>query len=75
MKVPDGMSAFTVCPKNLRTSLCGKRKLEIYERLARYYKKKDLIDMCDAFQINYNPTANKIDLAMLIVKNRPNIEF
>lgn len=72
MSLSKGMSAFTLDPVKLRLSLCGRRKLEPYEKLVKYYKKQELLDLCEVFRIKHSEKAKKIDLALLIIEKRPN---
>jgi len=55
-------------PEDYYTIMIGKRKLEKYEQLARYQKKRDLQELCDAMGIDYDPKATRMQLALLITK-------
>jgi hypothetical protein len=60
-------------PARLRNIFYGKRTLREYEKLAKYYKKNELQDMCEEFNIDYNPKATKLDLALLIAEYKAGV--
>lgn len=61
-------------PKEVRVLMCGKRKLEPYEKLVSRYRKAELQDMCKDYNIDFNPEATKLDLALILIEHRPNIK-
>lgn len=69
------MKVISLEPSSICRLFNGKRRLEPYERLARYCRLNELKDMCDALEIEYNPKARKIDLALLLIQHNPNIKI
>jgi hypothetical protein len=69
------MPIINLDPAKLRFSLSGRKELNTYEKLRKYYSLNQLRDLCSAFQLEHNPKATRSDLALLITQKKPDFKL